>query len=76
MSSTVFVLIHCKIGSEEHIIKKLKSLDSVKEVQGVFGVYNILVQMETKEEKMIHDVVSSQIQKLENIQSVLTLVPK
>ncbi|MGI9566012.1 MAG: Lrp/AsnC ligand binding domain-containing protein [Nitrosopumilus sp.] len=72
----MFVLIHCKIGSEEGIVKKLKSIDSVREVKGVFGIYDILVKIEAKDEKTIRNVVSLQIQKIENIQSTLILITK
>lgn len=77
MPSTVtFVLINCKIGSEEDIVKKLRSIDSIQEIQGVFGTYDILVKMKAKDEKTIRNIVSLKIQKIENIRSTLTLTTK
>ena len=35
--ATAYVLINCELGSEESIIRQLKSLDGVVEVHGTFG---------------------------------------
>ena len=45
--STAFVLINCELGSEESIIKQLKSLPGVVEVHGTFGAYDILAKIES-----------------------------
>jgi len=42
-----YVLINCDLGSEEDIISQLKTIDGVKEVQGTFGVYDILARVES-----------------------------
>ena len=36
-----YVLINCELGSEESIIQQLGNLDSVTEVNGTFGAYDI-----------------------------------
>jgi len=41
--STAYVLINCELGSEEAAIAELKSIESVVEVHGTFGAYDILV---------------------------------
>jgi len=37
-----YVLINCELGSEEEIIDSLKHMESVKEVHGTFGAYDII----------------------------------
>ena len=37
-----YVLINCEIGSEDEVITALKNIDSIKEVHGTFGAYDIL----------------------------------
>ena len=45
--AVAFVLINCELGSEESIIRQLKSLDGVAEVHGTFGAYDILAKIES-----------------------------
>ncbi len=37
-----YVLIVCEVGALESILAELKSLESVKEVSGLFGSYDIM----------------------------------
>ena len=50
--ATAYVLINCELGSEEPIIKQLKSLDGVREVHGTFGAYDILAKIESAVKKL------------------------
>ena len=43
-----FVLINCELGSEEHVISELKTFSDVKEVQGTFGAYDIIVEVSSE----------------------------
>ena len=44
--ATAYILINCELGKEETIIENLKHLDSVKEVHGTFGAYDIIAKIE------------------------------
>ncbi len=39
---SAFVLINAEIGSEDEVLKQLKSLPNVKESYVVYGVYDIV----------------------------------
>jgi DNA-binding Lrp family transcriptional regulator len=41
-----FVLMNAELGSEDSIVQDLKKLDGVKEVFQVYGVYDIVAQLE------------------------------
>ncbi len=41
-----YVLLNCSLGSEEKVIEKLKQIESVKEVNGTFGTYDILAKLQ------------------------------
>ena len=41
-----YVLISCDLGFDAEIIDELKQVGDVKEVRGVFGVYDIVVKLE------------------------------
>jgi len=41
-----YVLINCDLGKEEEVIQNLKHIESVKEVHGTFGAYDIIAKVE------------------------------
>ena len=56
------------------IIENLKHIDSVKEVHGTFGAYDILAKVEHKERDKLREIITWSIRKLENVRSTLTLM--
>ena len=71
--SQAFVLINCELGSEEHIIEELKTLSDVKNVQGTFGAYDIIVEIASESVEQIRETITWKIRKIEKIRSKLTL---
>ncbi len=70
-----YVLINCDLGSEEEdIISQLKTIDEVKEVQGTFGVYDIVAKKETDDLGKLRDTITWKIRKLDRVRSTLTLM--
>jgi len=69
-----YVLITCDLGYEEAVIEDLKHIDSVKEVQGTFGAYDIIVKVENQERDKIRDTIVWNIRKLEHVHSTLSLM--
>ena len=71
--SITYVLIICEVGTEKSILAELKSLESVKEISGVFGSYDIIVKLEATSEEKIKDIVVSKIRNLKKIRTTVTL---
>ena len=71
---TAYVLVNCDLGSEEEIIQELKHIDSVKEVHGTFGAYDIIAKIESQEREKISETITWKIRKLEHVRSTLTLM--
>ena len=71
---TAFVLINCTLGSEEEVVEKLKQIESVKEVSGTFGAYDILAKLETSHIEELRNGLSHQIRKIDKISGTLTLM--
>ena len=71
-----YVLIVCDVGAEKSILSELKSLESVKEISGLFGSYDIIVKLEAISEEELEDIVVSKIRNLKNIRTTLTLIVK
>ena len=71
--SQAFVLINCELGSEEKIIEEVKKLSDVKNVQGTFGAYDIIVEIASESVEQIRETITWKIRKIEKIRSTLTL---
>ncbi len=69
-----YVLINCDLGFEEDIISQLKTIDEVKEVQGTFGVYDIVAKVESDNIDKLRDTIIWKIRKLDRVRSTLTLM--
>ncbi|EGG41120.1 Lrp/AsnC ligand binding domain-containing protein [Candidatus Nitrosarchaeum limnium] len=72
--ATAYVLINCDLGSEESVISELKTIDGVKEVHGVFGAYDILAKVESKQVESLRETITWKIRKIQKIRSTLTLM--
>ena len=71
---TAYVLINCDLGSEMPIIASLKQMESVKEVYGTFGAFDIITKIENQDRDEIRKTVTENIRKLEHVRSTLTLI--
>jgi len=69
-----YVLINCDLGHEEQIIEELKHLSDVKEVNGTFGAYDILVKVESVKPETLREIITLKIRKLDSVRSTLTLM--
>jgi len=69
-----YVLINCNIGSEEYVMSQLKEIDLVKEVQGTFGAYDIVVLVKADTVESLRDAITWKIRKIEKIRSTLTMM--
>ena len=72
--ASAYVLINCELGSEESVISQLKALDSVKEVHGTFGAYDILAKVVSDEVSALRETITWRIRKIDKIRSTLTLM--
>jgi len=74
-----FVLINSDLGKDVEIIGKIKEImqsekDIKFELQGVYGVYDIVVKVSSDDSPRLRSIVTNQIRKIENVQSTLTMM--
>jgi hypothetical protein len=50
-------------------------MNNVIDAQRTYGVYDIIARIESDNQYQLEDIVSDQIQKLDNVNSTLTLIP-
>ena len=71
---TAYVLINCELGKEEIILYSLKHMESVKEVHGTFGAYDIIAKIENSDRDKLRETITWNIRKLQHVRSILTLM--
>ena len=71
--SVFFVLVTCDMGSEKSVIDKLKTINLVKEVNQVWGSYDVLVKLEGDNSNDLKNIITSKIRKIPSISSSITL---
>ena len=69
MSAGAFVLIAADAGAEPKIIERLKKIPCVKEVDVVFGSYDIIARIEADTIDRVRDVIMHKLSDIENIRS-------
>jgi DNA-binding Lrp family transcriptional regulator len=68
-----FVLMNAELGSEDSIVNELKKIGGVKEVYQVYGVYDIVAQVEADMEK-VKETITWKLRKLNGVKSTLTMI--
>ena len=71
---TAYVLITCDLGNEDEIIECLKHIDSVKEIHGTFGAYDIIAKVEHAQKEKLRETIIWNIRRIKHVRSTLTLM--
>jgi len=76
---TTYILINSDLGSDVEIIKKIKQiLDNESgiqyEVQGVYGVYDIIVKITANSMDLLRSIITNKIRKIDKVYSTLTMM--
>jgi DNA-binding Lrp family transcriptional regulator len=69
-----FVLMNADLGSEDSIVNELKKLEGVKEVYQVYGVYDIIAQVEANTMERVKETITWKLRKLTGVKSTLTMI--
>ena len=69
-----FVLMNAELGSEDSLVNELKKLGSVKEVYQVYGVYDIVAQVESDTMDKVKETITWKLRKLNGVKSTLTMI--
>ena len=71
---TGFVLINCETSHVDYVIEQLKKIDAVKEIQGVFGMHDIIIKVKVDDKDIFTKIISVQIRTIDKLKSTLTLM--
>ena len=76
---TSYILINSDLGTDESIITKLKDIlanenDVQYEIQGVYGVYDIVLKISSDDMDTLRSTITNKIRKITSVQSTLTMM--
>ena len=75
---TAYVLLNSDLGSDESIINEVKQIltdeDITYEVQGVYGVYDIVLKLISNDAEKLRAIITNKVRKISKVQSTLTMM--
>ena len=74
-----YILINSDLGTDESIITKIKEIlagekEIEYEIQGVYGVYDIILKISSDNIDTLRSTISNKIRKITSVQSTLTMM--
>ena len=76
---TSYILINSDLGTDESIIEKIKGILTAEsaiqyEIQGVYGVYDIVLKLSSDDIDTLRSTITNKIRKITSVQSTLTMM--
>jgi DNA-binding Lrp family transcriptional regulator len=77
---TTYILLNSDLGSDVEIIQKIKEIldkegKSIRyEIQGVYGVYDIIVKITADSMDLLRNIITNKIRKIDKVYSTLTMM--
>ena len=75
---TAYVLLNSDLGTDESIINEVKQIlaeENIEyEVQGVYGVYDIVLKLSSNDAEKLRAIITNKIRKISKVQSTLTMM--
>ena len=73
-----YILLNSELGTDINVIDQLKKIFEEEqiqsfEIQGVYGVYDIVVKISSEDEKL-RNIITNKIRKIAHVQSTLTMM--
>ena len=69
-----FVLLNTELGMESKIIEALKGVEQITNIHSLYGIYDIIIEMEADTMDKIKEVVFNKVRRLDNVKSTITLL--
>ena len=71
--SKAFVLVNTNLGSEAEVVSELETIEGIVGVHEVYGVYDLVVEVEAESPQKLKEIIFSRIRTLKHVRSTLTL---
>lgn len=71
---SAYVMISTELGSEEKVVKALKTLPQIKETYIVYGIYDLITKVEFTDRQELNDIIIRKIRGTPGIRNTITLM--
>ncbi len=69
-----YVLLNVESGSEDIVLKQLRSINIVEEAYVSYGVYDLIVKVKANTMEEMKEAISHKIRSINQVRSTLTLI--
>jgi DNA-binding Lrp family transcriptional regulator len=69
-----YVLFNVGAGSEDQVLKDVRSIGGVQEAYVSYGVYDLVVKVKADSMEQLKELVTHRLRKIKNVRSTLTLM--
>jgi DNA-binding Lrp family transcriptional regulator len=71
---TAYILLNTEIGAENQVLKALKKIEGVEEAHNLWGVYDIIANIEAESIEKLKFIITKRIGKISRINSKVTMI--
>lgn len=69
-----YVLINTELGQEAEVVKELKNVDGITGIHSLYGIYDVIVQVEAESMDRVKEIVFNNIRRLDSVKTTITLI--
>jgi DNA-binding Lrp family transcriptional regulator len=69
-----YVLFNVGAGSEDQVLKDVRSIGGVQEAYVSYGVYDLVLKVKADSMEQLKELVTHRLRKIKNVSSTLTLM--
>lgn len=69
-----YVLMNTDLAKEEEVVKALREIEGVKEAYALYGIYDVIAEVEAETMEKIREIVLTRIRRLESVRTTITLI--
>ena len=69
-----YILLNTELEKESEVVKELKGIMEIKNIFIVYGIYDIIVEVEAETMDRVKEIVFDKIRRLNIVKSTITLI--
>ncbi|HDI52659.1 MAG TPA: Lrp/AsnC family transcriptional regulator [Candidatus Bathyarchaeota archaeon] len=66
--------MNTELAKEDEVVKELMKIEGVKEAYALYGIYDVIAEVEAESMEKIREIVLTRIRRLENVRTTITLI--
>jgi len=69
-----YVLLNSELGREYSVIEALQGVNEITNIQTIYGVYDIIIEMETDSIDRLKEIIFNKVRRLEYVKNTISLI--